>query len=241
MAYTAAEFLNKIKPMVISDMKNTGILASLTAAQALIESSKGNSKLAKEPNNNLFGIKGKYNGQCVRMLTTEYYNGKATKVYADFRKYPSWAESIADHSSLFNRLSRYKNLRGEKNYITACKNVEKDGYATAEDGNGNPTYAKTLISTIEKYKLYEWDNEDSTPIDDPTDLAIEHPTLMKGDHNDFVRAWQIYLNSHGYNCGKYGADGKFGKDTEKAVKAYQKDKGLDPDGVIGPKTWASIL
>ena len=240
MAYTAAEFLNKIKPMVISDMKNTGILASLTAAQAFIESGKGNSKLTRDANN-LFGIKGRYNGQYVQMWTVEYKNGKRVKEFADFRKYPSWAESISDHSSLFNRLSRYKNLRGEKNYITACKNVEKDGYATAEDGNGNPTYAKTLISTIEKYRLYEWDNEDSTPIDDPTDIAIDHPTLKKGDRNEYVRAWQIYLNSHGYSCGKYGADGIFGKDTEKAVKAYQKDRGLTPDGVIGSATWDSII
>ena len=240
MAYTANEFLNKIKPMVIADMKKTGILASLTAAQAFIESSKGNSKLAAYPYNNLFGIKGSYNGHSVKMLTTEYIKNKATKVYADFRVYPSWSESIEDHSGLFNRASRYKNLRGETNYITACKNVEKDGYATAEDGNGNPTYAKTLISTIEKYRLYEWDQEALTGqvLDDVTDILIEHHTLRKGDRSNYVKAWQIYLHRHGYSCGD--ADGIYGANTEKAVKKYQKDKGLVPDGIIGPLTWATV-
>ena len=58
MAYTDKSFLEVLKPYVIQDMKDTGILASLTAAQAFIESNKGNSALAKQPNNNLFGIKG---------------------------------------------------------------------------------------------------------------------------------------------------------------------------------------
>lgn len=57
MAYTANSFLAAIKPYVIEDMKKSGILASLTASQALIESNKGNSGLAVK-GNNLFGIKG---------------------------------------------------------------------------------------------------------------------------------------------------------------------------------------
>ena len=90
MSYTDTSFLATIKPYVIADMKSSEILASLTAAQAFIESNKGNSGLTQKANN-LFGIKGKYNGQSVTMLTTEYYNGVAQKVNASFRKYPSWA------------------------------------------------------------------------------------------------------------------------------------------------------
>ena len=153
MAYTTESFFSTIKPFVIQDMKTSGILASLTAAQAFVESNKGNSGLTTKANN-LFGIKGSYNGQCVSMPTTEYYNGIPVRVYANFRKYPSWAESIADHSRLFNTSKRYANLRGCKNYKEACKNVQADGYATS------PTYAQTLIKTIETYKLYEWDAED---------------------------------------------------------------------------------
>lgn len=118
MAYTDKTFLDKFKPLAIKDMQESGILASLTGAQAFIESSKGNSGLTCKANN-LFGIKGTYNGQSVTMLTTEYYNGIAVRVNAAFRKYPSWQESVNDHSALFNRLARYKNLRGETDYVKA--------------------------------------------------------------------------------------------------------------------------
>lgn len=152
MSYTDKTFLEVLKPYVIEDMKKNKILASLTAAQAFIESNKGNSGLAQKANN-LFGIKGEYDGQYVTMPTTEYYNGVKTKVNAKFRKYPSWLESVADHSRLFNSNKRYTNLRGCTNYREACKNVQADGYATS------PTYAQTLITTIEKYQLYKWDDE----------------------------------------------------------------------------------
>lgn len=230
MAYTAEAFFDKIKPYVLQDMRQTGILASLTAAQAFIESNKGNSGLAQKANN-LFGIKGSYDGQSVRMLTTEYYNGVAHKVYANFRKYPSWAESIADHSALFNRLARYKNLRGCTDYRQACINVQADGYATS------PTYASTLINTINKYKLYEWDAE-VLGTEVPKENTIKYPTLKMGDRNDYVLAWQKFLNMSGYPCGL--EDGIFGKNTRIAVIDYQKDHGLTPDGIIGPKTWGSI-
>ena len=160
MAYNAQQFFAKIKPMVIADMQKTGILASLTAAQAFVESGKGNSGLTAKANN-LFGIKGEYNGQFVYMPTTEYINGVPQKVNAKFRKYPSWQESITDHSGLFLRSSRYANLRGCKDYKQACINVQKDGYATS------PTYANTLIKTIETYQLYAWDGAEVKPTGNP--------------------------------------------------------------------------
>lgn len=165
---TSAEFFNKIKPDVIMDMYESGILSSLTAAQAYIESGSGGSKLSQAPNNNLFGMKGSYNGQSVTMKTKEYVNGKYITINAQFRKYPSWKASISDHSSLFNRLKRYENLRGEKDYKEACKKVQQDGYATS------PTYATTLIKTIEQYKLYEWDliDLDQGEVDKELDEAI---------------------------------------------------------------------
>lgn len=152
MPYTDKTFFEVLKPYVLQDMKDTGILASLTASQAFVESNKGNSGLTQKANN-LFGIKGEYNGQYVIMKTTEFVNGVAVRVDAKFRKYPSWKESIADHSRLFNTSKRYTNLRGCTNYIDACRNVQLDGYATA------PNYAQTLINNIEKYKLYLWDVE----------------------------------------------------------------------------------
>ena len=234
MSYTDKTFLAAFKPYVLQDMQQSGILASLTAAQGFIESNKGNSGLTQKANN-LFGVKGSYNGQSVKMYTTEYYNGVKCRVLAAFRKYPSWAESIADHSGLFNRLARYKNLRGETNYVKACNNVAADGYATS------PTYATTLLTTINKYKLYEWDAEVLGREPQKADVlksGAYYPTLKQGSTGEYVLAWQKFLNMSGYPCGL--EDGIFGKNTRIAVINYQKDHGLTADGIIGAKTWNSL-
>ena len=229
MAYTDIEFLEKLKPYVINDMRSSGILASLTASQAFIESNKGNSGLAKY--NNLFGMKGTYNGQAVKMWTTEYYNGTPQRVLANFRAYPSWQESVNDHSALFNRLKRYENLRGLKDYKLACKYVKQDGYATS------PSYEQTLLSCINKYKLYLWDAE--VLGESPGETNVKNlPVLKKGSRGEYVLAWQKMLNLNGYFCGI--EDGIYGINTENAVKEWQLSHGLDPDGIIGKKTWASI-
>ena len=230
MKYTDVTFLETLKPYVLADMKASGILASLTAAQAFIESNKGNSGLTQQANN-LFGIKGKYNGNSVKMWTTEYVNGSPVRVMADFRSYPSWAESIADHSDLFNRLKRYENLRGLKDYVLACKYVKADGYATS------PSYDTTLLNTINKYKLYLWDAEVEGSSTGPTHVK-NLPVLKYGSRGEYVKSWQTFLNLNGFPCGLN--DGIYGKNTEKAVRAFQESRGLDPDGIIGPKTWAAL-
>ena len=228
--YTAEAFLEKLKPYVLADMKASGILASLTASQAFIESNRGNSGLTKSANN-LFGIKGAYHGESVKMWTTEYYNGVQTRVLAAFRAYPSWRESIADHSDLFNRLKRYENLRGLKDYKLACKYVQADGYATA------PSYSSTLLSVISRYKLYLWDAE-VTGESQGSSAPAKLPTLKRGSKGPEVLSWEIFLELNGYYKGLL--DGIFGPALEKAVQDFQFSKGLDPDGIIGPLTWKAI-
>lgn len=127
-------------------MKRTKILASLTIAQAILESGWGTSALARK-SNNLFGIKGKG----ANYKTFEYINGKRVDIVDSFKVYPDWETSVIDHSNLFLRLSRYQNLIGERDYKTACKKVYEDGYATA------PNYTEVLINIIEQYKLYQYD------------------------------------------------------------------------------------
>lgn len=224
MAYNASQFFEKIKPMVIADAEKTNILASLTAAQAFIESSKGNSGLTVKANN-LFGIKGEYNGKYVVMQTTEYYNGVAHRVNAKFRKYPSWQESISDHSGLFLRASRYANLRGCKDYKQACINVQADGYATS------PTYAQTLIKTIETYKLYVWDGKEPQATGNPYPVPTKN--LKKGSRGNDVRWVQYQLTKRGYHL---VCDGIFGAKTDEAVRAFQADNNLVPDGIVGVLT-----
>lgn len=154
MAFTAEHFLSIIKPAVIKDMQKTKILASLTAAQALIESNKGNSGLTQKANN-LFGIKAdkRWTGPFVEMNTKENYNGNLVTVKAKFRAYGSWEESINDHSNFLLTNKRYSNLIGVVDYKLACVLIKQDGYATSA------TYTKTLTDTIEKYGLFLWDFE----------------------------------------------------------------------------------
>lgn len=149
LKYSVEQFIAMTRDYIIFQYSVSRILPSLTMAQAIIESKYGNSA----PGNNLFGMKGSYNGE-FQLLNTKEWNGKEyITVKAKFRKYPSWEHSISDHAWLFCRLSRYKNLIGCKDYKQACINVHADGYATS------PTYANTLINTIEKYNLVELDKE----------------------------------------------------------------------------------
>lgn len=66
------------------------------------------------------------------------------------------------------------------------------------------------------------------------------PTLRKGNESSHVKKAQELLISAGYDVGSDGADGKFGRETLSAVRAFQADHGLSPDGIIGPKTWAAL-
>lgn len=241
---TPLQFLEQIKPMVLADMKQSGILASMTAAQALIESKYGTSELGAAPNYNLFGITGEYNGQSVTMMTKEYENHVAVRKLRKFRKYPSWQESINDHSAMFNRMKRYANLRGVTDYKTACKNVEKDGYATAEDPvTHQPNYANTLINTIKTYHLYEWDAEvlgSSVAHEQPDNgNPYKEPTKnvrLNSKGND-VRWVQFQLNRLGY---KLVVDGVAGNLTIGAVMDFQMKHDLVADGIVGPATRAVL-
>ena len=67
------------------------------------------------------------------------------------------------------------------------------------------------------------------------------PMLRRGMTGEVVRAAQFLLNGRGASCGRYGADGEFGPQTEAAVLAYQRRNGLEADGIIGGQTWAALL
>lgn len=175
------EFLAKLGPMAREDRKKTKILASLTIAQAILESAWGDSGLTKNANN-LFGIKGKYNGQGYLCKTFEYdAKGNRYETTAEFKKYPSWQESVNDHSALFLRLPRYANLIGCTDYRQACENVQADGYATA------PNYAGSLIKLIEQYQLYEYDKDVMKMV-----KAGEFSSSME------AASWQFVLERRGF-------------------------------------------
>lgn len=153
---TTNSFLNDIFKGSLASKKE-GILPSISAAQAILESSWGQSQLGAEPNYNLFGIKASddWKGEVVSKLTKEYVAGKAIDVVATFRKYSSWDESMIDHSKFFTatawRRERYSKVIGESDYRKAAEALQKAGYAT------DPNYAQKLIGIIERLNLNIWD------------------------------------------------------------------------------------
>lgn len=65
--------------------------------------------------------------------------------------------------------------------------------------------------------------------------------LSKGDKNNEVKTMQTMLIACGYSCGEHGADGEFGSDTDKAVRAFQKDNGLEVDGKYGINSKSKLV
>jgi LysM repeat protein len=138
----ARSYIEKYTDLAISEMMRTGVPASITLAQAMIESDFGRSTLAREANNH-FGIKC-HNG----------WNGPTIKYDDDrrnecFRKYRNPEESFHDHSDFLKNGSRYQALfdLDPHDYRAWANGLKKAGYAT------NPDYANMLIRKIEENNL----------------------------------------------------------------------------------------
>lgn len=160
------EVIAKAGALFTADMKQSGILASVSFAQFILESGYGKSELAQNANN-VFGMKKSLSGNTwegsawdgisiYTKKTQEYENGAYVTVTADFRKYPSVEKSIADHSAYLlgakngSRL-RYEGLRGCTDYKKAAQIIKDGGYATA------PDYVEKLCSIIERWNLTQYD------------------------------------------------------------------------------------
>lgn len=72
------------------------------------------------------------------------------------------------------------------------------------------------------------------------DHSTWHPTVRRGSKGEDVKYVQTILYKLGYNLGSYGIDGDFGRATEAAVKEFQRDHGLNQDGVVGPLTYEAL-
>lgn len=134
-------FIERVGALAAADMKKSGVLASLTIAQAILESGWGKSGLTVKANA-LFGIKAgtSWKGRVYSTKTQECYDGvNFTTVTALFRAYDSWEESVEDHSALLTGAARYKAVVGERDYKTACRAIKAAGYAT------DPNYPDKLI------------------------------------------------------------------------------------------------
>jgi LysM repeat protein len=144
--YSTEEYINKFKDLAVSEMKRTGIPASITLAQGMIESDYGHSRLAREANN-YFGIK------CHDDWTGPTIRHNDDRRNECFRKYRAPEESFYDHSDFLKSVPRYSFLFNiaHTDYKAWAKGLKRAGYAT------NPDYANMLIRKIEENNLMVFD------------------------------------------------------------------------------------
>lgn len=145
------KYIEKYASMAVEEMYRSGVPASITLAQGMLESRNGLSVLAVKGNNH-FGIK----------CHNSWYGGR---IYHDddrrkecFRKYKSPEESFRDHSDFLRYRDRYKFLFDLRttDYKGWAYGLKKAGYAT------DPAYPRKLINLIETYKLYQYDTKSAS-------------------------------------------------------------------------------
>lgn len=162
-----SQVIEKVGPLFTADQQKTGVLASVSLAQFLLESGYGKSELAKNANN-CFGMKknlsgntwpgSTWDGKSVYTKQTKEQNtdGSYQTITADFRKYACVEDSIADHSAYLLGAKngsnlRYKGLANEQDYRTAAQIIKNGGYATSL------TYVNKLCNLIERWNLTRFD------------------------------------------------------------------------------------
>lgn len=158
------EYIETYKEQAIKEMFRSGVPASITLAQGILESADGNSPLAKYANNH-FGIK------CHNTWNGETFIMDDDAKNECFRKYHSVYESYKDHSDFLTGRSRYSELFALKmtDYKGWARGLKKAGYAT------NPKYADILIHLIDTYELHQYDKVDKMPKQEAeADVEREH-------------------------------------------------------------------
>ncbi|HOE93865.1 MAG TPA: glucosaminidase domain-containing protein [Candidatus Cryptobacteroides sp.] len=179
-------YIAKYSGIAVKEMRRTGVPASITLAQGMLESRYGLSKLAVEGHNH-FGIK------C-------HSDWKGKKMYHDddasqecFRVYASDAQSFRDHSDFLRYRDRYKPLfeLAPTDYKGWARGLKEAGYAT------DPKYADKLIKIIEDYNLHRFDigsagEKVSVP---EAPLLIEKKSehrVVKGEHYSYSLSRPLY-------------------------------------------------
>ncbi len=144
-------YIEKYAPLAVSEMYRSGIPASITLAQGMLESGNGRSELALKSNNH-FGIKCHNNWSGGRVYHDDDAKGEC------FRKYGHPYQSYRDHSDFLRYRDRYKFLFDYKvtDYKSWAYGLKKAGYAT------DPAYPKKLIKLIEDYDLHVYDRKPSS-------------------------------------------------------------------------------
>ena len=147
--YSGEAYISRYKAIAISEMNRSGIPASITLAQGLLESGNGNSTLAREANNH-FGIKCNSDWKGPTILRDD------DRIDDCFRVYRSAEESFKDHTEFLKR-KRYAFLfeLDKDDYQGWARGLKQAGYAT------NPRYPELLISLVERYGLDQYDRKEN--------------------------------------------------------------------------------
>lgn len=157
---TTEEFIAKVGEQARTVGQEKDLYASVMIAQAILESGSGSSQLAQEPNNNLFGIKGDYEGQFVVYGTWEDDGqGNSYNTDASFRVYPTVKESFEDYSKLL-----IDGLTGNPTFYQGTWKSHTTSYQDATQAltgsyATDTQYNQKLNGLIETYNLTQYDHE----------------------------------------------------------------------------------
>lgn len=170
-AMSREEFVEYIGQMAAADMQTSGILASVTAAQAVLESGYGKSELALNALN-LGGMKAELSGNTwssawdgrtyIKDTAEQREDGSYYTVTAAFRAYPSVAAYLADHSAYLAGARagsdlRYAGVVGCRDYRQAFQILKDGGYATSLE------YVGKLCAVVERWNLTRFDGVSQEP------------------------------------------------------------------------------
>lgn len=200
---TEEQVLAKVGPLFTADQKKSGILASVSMAQFILESGYGKSELALGANN-CFGMKKSLSGNTwsgsvwdgvsiyKKKTQEQKADGSYVTVTAEFRKYPNVDDSIADHSAYLlgaknGEKLRYDGMKGCSDYKKAVQIIKEGGYATSL------TYVEKLCSIIEKWKLTQYDVKNSGA----SDAVVKYYRVRKSweDAKSQLGAYSVFDNA----------------------------------------------
>lgn len=150
-------FIASIAVPAQASAKRTGVPASVTIAQAALESGWGESELYQKAKN-IFGVKvyPGWQGSIFKLQTREYVHGHPVMVPADWCMYDSYAECIADHARFLKDEPRYAGCFGHGySGVEFAIEVQRAGYST------DPDYAQKIASIIHQHGLAQYDGKPS--------------------------------------------------------------------------------
>lgn len=180
-------YIEQYKQLAIDEMIRTGVPASITLAQGILESDAGKCRLTQQSNNH-FGIK------CKADWAGEVCYHDDDLKHECFRRYNSAEDSYRDHSDFLKNRPNYASLFGidVTNYKDWAYGLKSAGYATA------PAYATALITTIEKYNLEDITEQGllqnnqvtitAAPVKMQEDFAFENASYIVPQQNNTITA-----------------------------------------------------